>query len=132
MEASRKVFIVDDDPDFADFVADVADGAGFEVDVHRSAKECLAALRGADPAVVVMDVVMPDMDGVELVQAIGKEKPTVPVIVMSGYDSNYLGLVKTLGQASGVTIVATLMKPFTADEMEIALDAALAGNTTAT
>lgn len=124
---NKVALVVDDDADFAAFVADVAEGIGYEVHTHRSARAGLDAMKAGHPSVIVMDVVMPDMDGVELVQAIGRENPEIPVIVMSGYDERYLDLVKTLGQANGARVIATLTKPFTADELETALAAAEAG-----
>lgn len=115
------LMVVDDEAEFAEYVADVADDLGFDVSVFSNARDCLQAIIAKKPDVIVMDIVMPDMDGVELVQAMGQQVPGASVIVMSGFDSRYLGVVRTLGEAGGVNICATLMKPFTANELEIAL-----------
>jgi len=119
--AKPRLMIVDDETNFAEYVADVADEYGFEVAVFSSARDCLEAIGSKKPDVIIMDVVMPDMDGVELVQAIGRKLAGASVIVMSGYDVRYLNVVQTLGEAGGVKICGTLMKPFTATELEIAL-----------
>lgn len=119
--AKPVLMVVDDEADFAEYVADVAGELGFEVKVHSSARDCLVAISVKRPDIIVMDIVMPDMDGVELVQEIGRRLPGAAVIVMSGFDSRYLGVVRTLGEAGGVNVCGSLMKPFAADELVAAL-----------
>lgn len=119
--ASPTLFIVDDEEEMATFVSDVASDLGFETKVAHSAKEMMKLVEKETPAAIVMDVVMPDMDGVELIQWLGKTGCAAPVIVMSGYHPGYVNLVGSMGNFHGVTVIGSLNKPFSASELEMPL-----------
>ena len=75
------LLIVDDEPEMAEYVGDVADGMGFDCVIATSAKDALDLYGIHKPIGIVMDVVMPDMDGIELVQALAALGCVVPIIV---------------------------------------------------
>lgn len=125
---SPTLLVIDDDPDMAEFVNDVAEDMGFDVQVANSAKECLRLVDAKPPAGIVMDIVMPGMDGVELVQALAQKGCLAPIILMSGYESMYLDMAKSLGDKAGVIVLKTLQKPFTAAELEAPLSMILDAN----
>ena len=86
--ASKPVLmVVDDEADFAEYVAEVAGDLGFDVNVHSSARDCLQAIIAKKPDVIVMDIVMPNMDGVELVQEIGRRLPGAALHRTQGGDT---------------------------------------------
>jgi len=116
-----EVFIVDDDTDFARYVSDVAKSLGFATEIANNAKALMTLFDERRPAAVIMDHVMPDMDGVELIQWLGKHRFSVPVIVMSGYYSNYADSVETIGAGSGAVVIGKLAKPFEIAELEAIL-----------
>ncbi len=60
------------------------------------------------PSAIVMDIVMPDMDGIEWMS---QKKFTSPVIIMSGYDG-YIGMTEILGEKRGLSIAGILSKLF--------------------
>lgn len=117
------LIVVDDDEDIRAFIADAAAERGFETLAVNSAQRCLDSLKDADFAAVIMDIVMPDMDGIELIRAIGELRRDVPVIIMSGYSESYVQAAQAIGKAGGIKIAGTLMKPFSIDELEICLAA---------
>lgn len=116
-----RLLIVDDEPDMAEFVGDVAEEMGFEPVLAFTAKDCLKLVAECPPAAIVMDVVMPNMDGVELVQALGKTSVGLPIIVMSGYQPIYTEMVDAMADSKGLVIAGKLSKPFTADQLESVL-----------
>ena len=84
--AKHKILIIDDDEFLLDMYAVKFKEEGFEVDIAREGKEALNKIKeGASPEVVLLDVVMPGMDGFELLETIRKEKliPTSKIIMLS-------------------------------------------------
>ena len=63
------------------------------------------------PDVVVLDIVMPGIDGVELVQWLAERGKQVHVVIVTGFTPNYATLAKKLGEAKGLLSVTTLTKP---------------------
>lgn len=112
------LLIVDDEPDMTAFVSDVAEEMGFTCVTTASAKECLQLYQSSKPAGIVLDVVMPDMDGIELIQALVKLNCTAPIIAMSGYQKIYLDILETLANEQNIVVLGTLSKPFLASDLE--------------
>ena len=82
----HKILIIDDDEFLLDMYAVKFKEEGFEVDIAREGKEALNKIKeGASPEVVLLDIVMPGMDGFELLETIRKEKliPTSKIIMLS-------------------------------------------------
>ena len=115
------LLIVDDEPEMAEYVGDVADGMGFDCVIATSAKDALDLYGIHKPIGIVMDVVMPDMDGIELVQALAALGCVVPIMVMSGYKKIYIDMIKALAANQKTIIVGGLSKPFRAAELEALL-----------
>jgi DNA-binding response OmpR family regulator len=113
----NSVLIIDDEPDFAAFVADVIEGEGYTPLVATSAKQAITQLDDETIACVISDIVMPDMDGIELVQKLAETRCTVPIILMSGHGKLYLDIARTIGEQKAVNIVGILTKPFTVNEL---------------
>ncbi len=111
------LIVVDDEPDMAEFVQTIGEMAGFESRITTSAKEFQNIFAETEPSVIVMDIVMPDMDGNELLQWLVEQKCSVPVVLVSGYGGKYIKIVSDLGSSRGVPIVGTLTKPFGVDEL---------------
>jgi DNA-binding NtrC family response regulator len=82
---TARLTIVDDDPAFTDFLQTLLKTRGYSVDVFHSGSELLEALRGGlAPHVILLDVTMPDLDGLETLRAIRSAHPTAQVIMLSG------------------------------------------------
>ncbi len=105
---SECVLVVDDEPVVRRFAARVLVDEGFVVQEAGDGVEALELIRAGivDLDVVLSDIVMPRMNGVELVQALSTFRPELPVLLMSGYGSTELA---DLGIAS---LCSVLGKPF--------------------
>jgi DNA-binding NtrC family response regulator len=105
--------VVDDEPTVRRFAARVLEENGYLVHQARDGAEALALLQsGASVAdCVVSDVVMPRLNGVELLEALSLRHPGLPVILMSAYGSNQLA---EHGIAAPCAILA---KPFDAERL---------------
>src|SRR5437879_3914888 len=102
MGAAPEVLIVDDDPDILEALSDILESEGYAVRRARNGQEGLDAVAAQAPRVVLLDLMMPLMDGVELARRLG---PKIPIIVLSA-DREAQGKAKTI-QAYGC-----LDKPF--------------------
>ena len=110
MEGSR-LLVVDDEPRFRDYVVTVAGKLGFEVESAGDGHEFKLLCEVFEPDVAVIDVVMPGVDGVELVQWLAERGSDLHLIIVTGFAPNYATLAKKLGEAKGLRSVVTLTKP---------------------
>ena len=105
---SEHVLVVDDEPMIRQFAARVLLQEGFGVYEATDGAEALELIRAgiANLEVVLSDIVMPRMNGVELLQSLSTLRPDLPVLLMSGYGTAQLA---DLGIASPCGVLA---KPF--------------------
>jgi DNA-binding response OmpR family regulator len=82
-----RVLVVDDDPTVARMVAAILEHAGFGVQTAHSGNDALNAIQEQPEAITVLltDIVMPGMDGVELAEEVHKIAPRLPILFMSGF-----------------------------------------------
>lgn len=113
---SLRFLIVDDDRDQRYLLARTLAGMGTaRVLEAPSGNEALAILDRAGQAVdiVVTDLQMPEMDGMELIRRIGERKLQVAVVLVSALDGVLLASAATMAQAYGVRVIGTIEKPAT-------------------
>jgi two-component system response regulator MtrA len=77
------VLVVEDDQDLAEMLGIVLNGAGIEVDLVSRGDEVMDVFRNNQPDVVLLDVMLPGLDGVEVCKAIREESPRVPIVFLS-------------------------------------------------
>ena len=77
-----RVLIVDDEPAILATMAPLLRARGYEVATAMSAKACLASVEGMEPDVVILDLGLPDMDGVDLCRLL-KDGHATPIVVLS-------------------------------------------------
>ena len=121
------MFIVDDDEELAQIVRLCGEGMGFDVQSANSGAGFREMIEQNLPDVVVMDLVMPEMEGTELLQWLSKQGIDVPVILMSGYNEWYVKAASIIGAKGGLSMLGTLKKPFSLDELENLLAQVLPG-----
>ena len=118
---SGPILVVDDERDICELVQLTLEGLGFEVLLGHSGEEGLKHVRsrGTDIQLVMLDLAMPGMSGVDVLGNIKQEFPEVPVVIMSGYVTD-----KSEVAALGATDV--LQKPFLLSDVEERVNAVLA------
>jgi EAL domain-containing protein (putative c-di-GMP-specific phosphodiesterase class I)/ActR/RegA family two-component response regulator len=117
MTPKRKILVVDDDRDMAEFVSTVALAMGFDCTVTTDAKTFLDALT-PDTTLILLDLMMPDMDGVELLRMLSGQKCKAGIVLMSGVSKRVRETAEQLAQILGLTIVGHLQKPFRLADLE--------------
>lgn len=87
-----KILVVDDEVDFVDTMIKRLKDKGLESFGALSGPEGLEILEAQDPDVVVLDVKMPKMSGIEVLREIKKKKPLTEVIMLTGHGSVEAGI----------------------------------------
>jgi len=90
--ASFRVMIVDDEEDFVETIVKRLKDRGLTVDGVHSGSEALNLLETKDFDVVILDVKMPGMDGIETLREMKKRKPLTEVIMLTGHGSVESGI----------------------------------------
>jgi len=119
------ILVVDDDPVVQASCRRILEAEGHAVAVSSGALEALAALDRGPCQLMLVDVIMPEYDGLYLIGSVRARQPELPILVMSGYPTP-----ETI--ASGRRMGAThfIAKPFTPEELVAAVNRALAGKGT--
>ncbi len=79
------IFLVDDEPEMLKALGRLLRAKGFTVHAFSSAREFAAAYRPVDPSCLVLDVSMPDMDGMELQERLARNGVPLPVVFLTGH-----------------------------------------------
>ncbi len=106
-----RLLVVDDDRRITELVAKVAQEQGFVVHrIHRGT-EFFEAYQTSNPHVVVMDIVMPDTDGFEILNHLFEQESDAQIVIMSGNPS-YRPMAARMGGGFELNVIANLAKPF--------------------
>ena len=112
-----RVLVIEDNPDLRDYLRLALESHDYQVLTAENGSEALGYLNGHPVDVVLTDLFMPDMDGIETIAAVRRHFPKVRVIAMSGRP----GVVDYLTVARELGVARTLRKPFQMDELLEAL-----------
>jgi DNA-binding response OmpR family regulator len=121
-----RLMVVDDDPNFSALIRSVGVAQGFEVCIVNQAREFKSAYCEFAPNVIVLDLVMPDMDGIEVLDYLGARASGARIILLSGTDATCLRMAGEIGARNGLAIVGTLAKPFRVADLRQLLTEAVA------
>lgn len=121
MIETARVVVIDDDEAVLDSLRVLLESEGFEVETFERASAFLQRFEGRPPGCLVTDVRMPDMDGLELLQALSVRGPLPPVIVITGH-----GEVPMAVQAMKLGARDFLEKPFAPADLIASIRNALA------
>ncbi|MBF0553121.1 MAG: response regulator [Nitrospirae bacterium] len=81
-----KVLIVDDDPHLRKLYKEELEDEHYDVYIASSGKEALEIFARELPDIVTLDILMPGMDGIEVLRRMKEQKPNLPVIMSTAYD----------------------------------------------
>jgi DNA-binding response OmpR family regulator len=108
---SLSVLVVEDEASIASFVALYLKNAGYEVRTVSSGREALAAAERDEPALIVLDLMLPDIDGIEICRRI-RQKSDTPILMLTARDED---VDKIIGLEVGADDYMT--KPFNPREL---------------
>ena len=117
----RRILVVDDDPQTLRYVRDTLADAGYAPLVTADHEDLSRIIHAEKPALVLLDLMLPDTDGIELMQTV-PELADLPVIFISGY-----GRDETVARALDAGADDYIVKPFSPMELTARVQAALRG-----
>jgi EAL domain-containing protein (putative c-di-GMP-specific phosphodiesterase class I)/CheY-like chemotaxis protein len=117
MRAIQNILVIDDEPDVGEFVCAAAQAMGFEC-TSTTDTTTLLELITPDTTLILLDLVMPELDGIELLRQLGEQKCKAGIILMSGSAKRIIESAGQLAHALGLIIVGHLQKPFRLAELE--------------
>ena len=113
----KRLLVIDDEPEIGEFVRKVATGLGYEVRVTTDGRAFQDAYHELRPTTIVMDMVMPEMDGNELVLWLMEQHYDANLIIITGYNPDYAKDARLLAEFKGLRSVITLIKPIRLDKL---------------
>jgi CheY-like chemotaxis protein len=117
--AARRVLVVDDEESVRKLLAGVLASAGYEVVAASDGHQAQKILDAGPVDLVVMDLVMPNREGIETIAGLHQAKPDLKIIAISGYGGTFLNVATRLGAC------AALAKPISPDQLLRAVQEAL-------
>jgi len=116
--SKRSILVVDDDQSVRSYLSDFLTSCGYTVECSESGDQAVARLSaGYVPSVIVQDIVMPGINGIEVLESVKKINPSIPVIILSA-----AGQIKTVVDAMKMGAADFLVKPFEEQELELAIE----------
>jgi FixJ family two-component response regulator len=114
---------VDDEVDFCEFVRKVGEMNDYEVTTLNDATLFKETYRKIEPHRIVLDIVMPGLDGISLIDWLASTGNQAGVVIVTGYNPNLADAAKVFAKIKGRFFVTTLTKPVTVATLSGALSA---------
>lgn len=100
----KKILVVDDEVDFLEVVRLRLEASGYEVISAQSGEEALKKIKDEKPAVVLLDILMPGIDGLEVLKRIRKTDENLPVYIITAFSTEERFKVANKFGASGFIV----------------------------
>lgn len=131
-ESLNRLLVIDDQPDLCEFIAEAAQGMGFDVRAVTEPDLFRRACLDFKPTVVVLDLQMPGADGIELLRYLASQGSRANVLVASGMDQRVLATAEQVGRVHGLSMLGALQKPILLGDLEATLRKVMRGPGTIT
>jgi len=107
-----RVLVVDDEPNIADVISMALRFEGFEVETAANGQEALAGVRSFQPHLMLLDIMLPDMEGFEVARRLGADRAGLPIVFLTARDT-------TEDKVRGLTMGGDdyVTKPFSLEEL---------------
>jgi len=115
-----KILLVDDEVEFASALAERLELRSYDVKTANNALEALAVIHTHVPDVIILDLKIPGMDGIETLKTIKKIDPTIEVIMLTGH-----GDVQSVAEGMKSGVFEYIMKPVDIGELTVKIDNAM-------
>jgi DNA-binding NtrC family response regulator len=120
MSSKGIIHVIDDEPVIHDVLAQLLTSEGYEVEISASGEEALEKFPSQSFDVILLDLLMPGMDGIEVLRRIKKVDPLAAVIIITAY-----GSVESAISAMKIGALDYVQKPFKHDDLLLAIEKAV-------
>lgn len=117
-----RLLVIDDEEDICETIAEVAEARGLEVATLSDPTLVAEKVVSFAPDIIMMDLMMPGTDGVELLRVLVDKIKQARICLMSGSDARVLNSARRLGSAHGLDVVAAIEKPIDIATLRATLD----------
>jgi EAL domain-containing protein (putative c-di-GMP-specific phosphodiesterase class I)/ActR/RegA family two-component response regulator len=121
----NRLLVVDDEPGIVDLIAAIARRLDYAVASTGDPSEFLDLIEPFQPTLIVMDLDLPEIDGVELLRRLAAAECKTPVLLMSGVDDRVLTTAYEVGASRGLSMCGMLKKPVLVEELRSKLTAVM-------
>jgi EAL domain-containing protein (putative c-di-GMP-specific phosphodiesterase class I)/CheY-like chemotaxis protein len=122
------MLIIDDEEDICDLITELAERRGIEVRSINNPDKVEASLADYKPEFILLDLLMPGTDGVELLRLLAEHVKSAKLCLISGSDARVLNSARRLGSAHGLDVIAALEKPLNMGALSALFDQVAAGS----
>jgi EAL domain-containing protein (putative c-di-GMP-specific phosphodiesterase class I) len=119
--ADNRLLIIDDEPAIGALISRVAASMGYEILALSTADKFLEHVRSWAPTHIMLDLRMPDVDGLALLSHLAAEKCPADIILMSGADRSIVQAARRVGLDRGLKVIGALTKPIRVADLYAAL-----------
>ena len=120
MSSKGIIHVIDDEPVIRDVLAQLLTSEGYEVEISASGEEALEKFPSQSFDVILLDLLMPGMDGIEVLRRIKKVDPLAAIIIITAY-----GSVESAISAMKIGALDYVQKPFKHDDLLLAIEKAV-------
>ncbi len=117
-----RLAVLDDEAMFCEFVGEAADLSGYEAFFTTRPEEFFRHIEGRPAAVIVLDLLMPGIDGMQALRRLAEEGVRANILLASGADSRTLDSAISLGRAQGLNMTGIIRKPIDLDALRQLLE----------
>src|ERR671930_454461 len=112
MNDAIRILVVDDEPNILDVISMALRFQGFEIETAATGRDALAAVRSFHPHLMLLDIMLPDMEGFEVARRLGTERAGLPIVFLTARDT-------TEDKVRGLTMGGDdyVTKPFSLEEL---------------
>ena len=114
---NRRILILDDDASVGQTIQWIAESLDFEAEFVTRPEEFFLKLVEMNPEIITIDLVMPDLDGVEIMRLLAERKSKAKIVISSGMGTRVLDAAQRLAQAHGLSIAGIISKPISKEAL---------------
>jgi CheY-like chemotaxis protein len=118
--SEKRLLVIDDDEPILGLIAAIGESCGLSVQATSVPKEFLEVLETNPPDIIVLDLVMPKFDGIEVLKRMNDQQIKSRIMLISGADESLLERASKLAAAWGLNMLAAFTKPLDPKKIEAA------------
>ncbi|MFT7486159.1 MAG: DNA-binding response OmpR family regulator, partial [Candidatus Paceibacteria bacterium] len=120
-QSTQTVLLVDDDANIRQYLREKIERLGYEVATAFDGESFRRSFKRSKPDVILLDLMIPGSDSIEMLKFLAASHCVVPVVLMSGLDERTISAAKKLGHSHGLRMFGGLEKPFDHAKLEAVL-----------